>query len=390
MVTVETFLLVAFVTLLWTVALLYASSVVFWLYELLAAVRADTPDLVYGLDEVTVWVLTVDSEQVVQATVDSIPDGVAGIEVIAERPIEIEGTTVHVVPESFRCTATRKGRALEWARRELSGDSEFVLSLDEDSLIRNFEGLPDADVVQCSEQPIYTGSWLTYLSEMFRIGFQTEQRGFSSLRYPMYAWGGGLAIRRELMETVSWDEDSLIEDTAFLWRAVRYADADYEYLPTKFRNQAPPSVRDMLGQRRRWVSGSRQEVTALPRHYKLLYGMRNLTWGLTPLIPLLAVGSFVLSPILPFAEAFQFLTVAQVVFLFGCSVLGYAYYRERPLVGIVLFLLTPLVMVLHSAGATWGLFSPVTDFNVTRKIIPPEAIPDELQSILPGEETVEQ
>lgn len=135
---------------------------------------------------------TVGSERVVQTTVGSVPDGVAGIEVISEAPIGSDGATVHVVPESFECTATRKRRALEWARREPSGDSEFVRSLDEDSPIRNFEGLPDADVVQCSEQPIHTGSRLTYLAEMFRIGFQTEHRGFAVLRYPMYAWGGGL------------------------------------------------------------------------------------------------------------------------------------------------------------------------------------------------------
>ncbi|GGK77136.1 hypothetical protein GCM10009067_31940 [Haloarcula sebkhae] len=124
----------------------------------------------WGLDDVQVRVLTIGAEDVVQATVDSVPDGVAGIKVIAEQNIEIDGAAVHIVPDSFSCEATNKGRAVEWARRQVDCDAEYVLYLDEDTLVTGLTGLPEADFVQFTEKPIYTGSRLAYLCEVFRVG----------------------------------------------------------------------------------------------------------------------------------------------------------------------------------------------------------------------------
>lgn len=60
--------------------------------------------------------------------------------------------------ESFTCLAIHGGRALEWARQHGSCDAEDVLYLDEDTLVTDVTGVPDADVVQFSEKPLYTGS----------------------------------------------------------------------------------------------------------------------------------------------------------------------------------------------------------------------------------------
>jgi hypothetical protein len=200
----------------WTVLTIFFISTVFWLVEILIVGRARRGPIEHDPSDVEVRVMTVHAERVVQATVDQLPMELDTVRVIAERPITIDGAEVCVVPSEFECEATRKGRALEWARRELDCSASYVLYLDEDTLLREFPGLPDADIVQLSEQPVRSDSWLTYLAEIFRMGFQLEQAVFPKFRYPLYAWGGGIAIRKELEDQITWDVKTVTEDTNFV------------------------------------------------------------------------------------------------------------------------------------------------------------------------------
>lgn len=156
---------VAFLAVSWGVLGLYGFSMLWWLYEttvLARGWRVDEDDIQWGFDDVQVRVLTVDAASVVQATVDAIPDAIADVHVVAEAAMSIDGATVHVVPDEFECAATNKGRAVEWARRNVPCEREYVLYLDGDTLVTGFTGLPDADVIQFTEKPLYTGSnWPT-------------------------------------------------------------------------------------------------------------------------------------------------------------------------------------------------------------------------------------
>lgn len=174
----------------WTVLTIFFVATAFWLVEVVVVGRARREAIEHEPADVEVRVMTVAAERVVQATVDQLPAELDTVRVIAERPITVEGAEVCVVPSEFECEATRKGRALEWARRELNCTASYILYLDEDTLLREFPGLPDADIVQLSEQPIRSDSWLTYFAEVFRMGFQLEQAVFPKLRYPLYAWEG--------------------------------------------------------------------------------------------------------------------------------------------------------------------------------------------------------
>lgn len=245
---------VAVAAVLWSALGLYGLSALWWTLEATVLARGGrvTPeDVRWGYDEVQVRILTVDAAAVVQATVDAVPDGIDDVVVVAETPMSIDEAAVRVVPESFECTATHKGRALEWARRHVACDREYVVYLDEDTIMTDFVGLPDADVVQFTELPLYTGSWVTYVCEVFRIGYQYEQFAFHRLRYPLYAWGGCLAVRASVEDAVTWDAATVTEDTNFLWRAAARGRLDFAVLDVRFRNQAPPSIRAMVAQRRR-------------------------------------------------------------------------------------------------------------------------------------------
>ena len=355
--------------LLWVVVSLYLAGDLYWLYEVLVyAVRYEQPERSYGPEDVQVRLLTIDAEAVVRESVAALPAELDDRVVIAEEPIDVPGADVHVVPDDFECAATNKGRALEWARRHVPCDREFLLYLDEDSHVLEFNGLPDADIVQLREQPRRTSSLLSYFAEINRIGFQIEQRAFPSVAVPLYAWGGGIAIRSSIEDEITWDYPTVIEDTVFLWRAFVEADATYAYVLDRVSNQAPPSVWAMFRQRRRWIAGAREDNDILSLDRVVMYGIRDLSWSVTGTIPLLALISVVPMVDLYFFEAYRGLSLALLALLVVWVVIGLRRYDPSIPTAIAVLVLSPVTTVLHSAGAMWGLVSPPTTFEVTRKV----------------------
>ncbi len=360
------------VVLLWVALLLYAFSVSWWLFEVVVLSRGWNRT---GVDDwedsdIQVRILTIGSEAVVQATVNSVPSTIDDIRVIAERDISIEGATVHVVDEAFECAATNKGRAVEWARQHVPCDREYVLYLDEDTLMAGFDGVPDADIVQFSEKPIYTGSRLAYLCEIFRVGYQFEQLGFHRLRYPLYAWGGGVAIRHEIEDEITWDVATITEDTNFIWRAAETRDLTYRLVDARFRNQAPPSIRSLIKQRRRWISGTLRDGGLLPLAYRPLYYTRIIAWAFSPFVPVLILVAHLFPGTAPSMELYSTISLVLVTMLFVYTGAGIVGYRKHPILWPILLVLTPLAVFAHSVGALWGLIRPIETFEVTEKVDP--------------------
>jgi len=358
--------------LLWSTLLVFLGASLFWVVELVFLARSTAPsDVEYGPEAVQVRIFTVDAAAVVQHTVDELPDALTDVHVIAERPVDVTGATVHVVPEAFECRATGKGRALEWARLNVPTDREYVLFLDEDTLVRDFEGVPDADVVQFGERPTRTGSLLTYLSELFRIGFQVEQRAFSRLSIPLYAWGGGIAVRASVEAETTWNFESLVEDTAFVWRTMREDPSrTFAFVDAAFENQAPPTLRSMVSQRRRWMAGSLAERDVLPVRYTLLHAFRNAAWALSPVAPFVLLGSVAFPWDVVHPLAFRVTAFVLLLALYAWSLVGWWVHRESLRVGALLLVLTPAVTVLHSLGALYGVVSAPSTFVVTEKATP--------------------
>ena len=360
------------VVLLWVALLLYAFSVSWWLFEVVVLSRGWNRhgDDNWENSDIQVRILTIGSEAVVQATVNSVPGTIDDIRVIAERDISIEGATVHVVDEAFECAATNKGRAVEWARQHVPCDREYVLYLDEDTLMAGFDGVPDADIVQFSEKPIYTGSRLTYLCEIFRVGYQFEQLGFHRLRYPLYAWGGGVAIRHEIEDEITWDVATITEDTNFIWRAAETRDLTYRLVDARFRNQAPPSIRSLIKQRRRWISGTLRDGGLLPLAYRPLYYTRIVAWAFSPFVPVLILVAYLFPGTAPSMELYSTISLVLVTMLFVYTGAGIVGYRKHPILWPILLVLTPLAVFAHSVGALWGLIRPIETFEVTEKVDP--------------------
>jgi hypothetical protein len=354
---------------LWSTTALFGLSALLWVaLTYVIGARYEPPEPVYGGDDVQVRILTVDAEDVVQATVDSLPDDLTDRHVVAEAPIDVEGAVVHVVPDEFDCEAVRKGRAIEWARRELATDREFVLYLDEDSLVERFDGLPDADVVQLRERPRRTGSTLSYLADIYRMGVQIEQRAFARLQIPLFAWGGGIAVRSELEDAVTWDRETLVEDTAFVWAAARQFDIEFALSSSTCRNEAPPTLGEIVQQRRRWAAGNIEATALLPAHYRLLARVRNYAWALSPLVTLVAVPLAVLGVTAVYGGLFALTSLALGAFTAFWYLRGLVYYGARELKWALALPLVPVVSLVHSLGTVVGILHPPASFRVTEKV----------------------
>jgi len=360
----------AFELLLWGTTVLFATSALVWLvltYVIGAGYEPPTP--VHGGDDIQVRILTVDAADVVQATVDSLPATFDDVRVIAETDIDVDGATVHAVPDGFDCTAVRKGRAIEWARRTLDNNREFVLYLDEDSHVASFEGLPDADIVQLREEPRRTGSVLSYLADVYRMGVQVEQRAFARLSIPLFAWGGGIAVRQSVEDEVTWNRETIVEDTAFVWAAAqRLEDFSFELATATCRNEAPPSLTEITQQRRRWAAGNLEASTDLPVGYQLVTRVRNYAWALPPIVTLIVVPLSVLGVGVGSSGLFTLASVTLGLLTFFWYLRGVQYYGPDRTEWLLAAPLAPLITVVHSMGTVAGILDPPEGFRVTEKV----------------------
>jgi hypothetical protein len=329
----------------------------------------ESPDPVHGADDCQVRILTVDAESVVQSTVDSLPAAFDDVHVIAEEAIDVDGATVNVVPDEFECDAVRKGRAIEWARQTLACDREFVLYLDEDSLLEFFEGLPDADVVQLRERPRRTGSVFSYLADIYRMGVQIEQRAFARLSVPLFAWGGGIAVRKSVEDEVTWDRETIVEDTAFVWAAAQRIEGfTFELATATCANEAPPSLSEIAQQRRRWAAGNVRAATALPFGYQVLTRVRNYAWALSPIVTLVVVPLTLLGVGIAATGLFALTSMALGVLTLFWYLRGVLYYGRSKFAWAVAVPLAPVVTVVHSMGTVAGIIDPPEEFRVTEKV----------------------
>jgi hypothetical protein len=354
---------------LWAVTLLFGATALIW-FVLTTVVGAgyEAPPNEYGLDEIQVRIMTVDAAGVVQETVDSLPDRLDDVHVIAESDIDVTGATVHVVPESFSARAVRKGRAQEWARQALDCRKEFVLYLDEDSIVESLDGLPDADIVQLREKPRRTGSNLSYLADIYRMGVQFEQRAFARLSIPLFAWGGGIAVRTDLEEKTTWDRETLVEDTAFVWAAFQEFDVTFALADSVCRNEAPPSLYEIMQQRRRWAAGNVQASTMLPLRYEILTRVRNYAWALSPIVTLLVVPLSLFSVTIVYGGLFFVASMGLALCTLAWFLLGVAYYGEDHRQWALALPLAPVITVIHSMGTVAGILNPPETFRVTTKV----------------------
>jgi cellulose synthase/poly-beta-1,6-N-acetylglucosamine synthase-like glycosyltransferase len=352
-------------------SILYGLASLSWLINcfLLPYIKNTREDTVWQESDVQVRVLTVDNESTVKKTWDAARNHFSNIAIISETDMESIDCDVHVVPESFDSKAINKGRALEWARKNVDFDGEYVLYLDEDTIIEDFDGIPDSDIVQFREMPNRTGSLISYLTEVYRTGYQYEQVSFNFYKYPIYVWGGAIAVRQSLENKVTWDYESITEDTRFAWEAVRENDGiSYNLVNQEFFGQAPTTIWSLFEQRRRWVTGTVRDSKILPLKYKLLVYSRLLIWVFAPIVFLngLLVVAFP-SPVYS-STWFVTLLIVEILLIHLTTLIGVVRYQKQSKYFLVFAIfLSVILSIVNSIGALQGLIRPSSSFTVTEK-----------------------
>lgn len=328
---------------------------------------SESNDFAWDNEDVQARIVTIGSTpDVVQKTVDSVLAHVDDIHIVSEKEICINEAIVHVVPDEFETSdAIRKGRAMEWARQNVLCEREYVLYLDEDTLLPEFDGLPDEDIVQLQERPRRSDSILTWLADVWRTGSQYEPRGFKVLPYPFFLWGGAFAVRASVEQSIGWEYKTICEDTLFLFRSIRN-NYTYGAINAIGRNQSPPSFGEIVSQRRRWSSGTITGIDYLGFPDGLLLLARYIAWvvnsaGLAITLMLLLIGV----PLTPFVWVMMILVVGGVIVRAGVSSLMY---DSTVSTFVLLLVLFPLVVLYDGVGVVYGLISPVSDFSVTKKV----------------------
>jgi len=338
-----------------------------WLVYAGAGLVRDSPPLAWEPADVQARILTVgDAPAVVQRTVDSLPETLGSVYVVSEQSLEVDGAVVRVVDEGFSCGAVHKGRALEWARRTLPTEEEYVLFLDEDTIVEEFAGVPDADIVQFAEKPQPDGSLAAWLTEVFRVGNGVERAGFGKRvpllgrLVPIYAWGGGLAVRKSTEDAVGWERKTIVEDSAFMREAIA-AGHSYAVRMTRFANRAPPNLRKMVSQRRRWGSGRLRDARQRPLGYRLLLYFHTLGRPLLSFSLLLVAGGLLAGS----GGLVAVLALVVLGFLLLWTLLGWRVYADRWWLLPVLLVSLPLTTAANGAGDLYALLSPVEEFQTT-------------------------
>jgi cellulose synthase/poly-beta-1,6-N-acetylglucosamine synthase-like glycosyltransferase len=159
-----------------------------------------------------------------------------------------------------------------------------------------------------------------------------------------------------------------VEDTAFVWAAFDAHDIDFALADAVCRNEAPPSLYEILQQRRRWAAGNLQASRMLPLHYQVLTRVRNYAWALSPIVTLIVLPLSLVGVSVAYAGLFALASLALALFTGFWYLRGVAYYGKRHLGWALALPLAPLVTVVHSMGTVAGILTPPERFRVTTKI----------------------
>lgn len=346
----------------WFIFVFFTGGTVVWLFLYLLGKLYEEPEREWESEDIQVRIITRgDSPQVARRTANAAKRIFNDVRIITDREIETApGVKLEKVPKNFNSSAIDKGRALDWAQKNIDCEKEYILYLDEDTKVTGFDGIPDADIVQFLEKPEYTESVLSFFIESARVGFQQEVLSFPKIRYPLYLWGGAFAVKKNVEDEVGWNTPTIAEDTAFLWRAINTG-KDFKVTKQRYINQSPLSVKSLIQQRRRWFSGTVEAIQFIPYHWKLFVILRNF-FAASSIATFYVILVGVFSMDIPLI-----LSVTLGVGLLLWSFIGAMKYDKSFMIALGSLVLFPILHTINSAGVVYGMIDRSDSFEVTDK-----------------------
>jgi egghead protein (zeste-white 4 protein) len=231
------------------------------------------------------------------------------ISVITDDPQDIDtlshsNSEVVLVDKSFRSSAIKKGRALQYAvesRRKTGRNTSkyWIFHMDDESYVTHQTVLSLLKAIRegqglAFEGPIFyplkfeSANILTALAESIRpftcydcvSQMKNEQYVKTS---PLHMHGSNLLVRSDVEDSIGWDfGPTLAEDQMFGFQVYhKYGPRSMGWHGGILLEQPPLNIKDHFMQRRRWVLGSLQNINKFPliHRFKLSYKLITYFMG---------------------------------------------------------------------------------------------------------------
>lgn len=323
---------------------------------------------------------------------------VTDLPITAELPLSPHIVAVRV-PEDYvtKNGAEFKGRALQFGleerqRRHHDLSRVWILQMDEESILTeeaiagvysfiskpsNKEVIGQGEIQYNSNR--YLHSFITTLLDSYRTG---EDLGryrfqFNVLKSPYWGVRGSfLLVPAPVAVRVGYDHPSLTEDVYFALKAATMG-VKFGWVEGVVREQSPKNLKDLIGQRRRWLSGLKTMTAdnSLPLWIRATAFLNPACWRLS----MISLG--LLSPLLWQYKSGLLPDAGKILCLNLWGSLGSSYvlgayrnaeglgfnYISRILLCLLIAVATPIACLVESLIFFYGLSRPAKKFHVIRK-----------------------
>jgi egghead protein (zeste-white 4 protein) len=226
----------------------------------------------------------------------------------------VSGAQVLVVPRDYKTpnNAIRKARALQYAveqRRRRNDvdklDRKWIFHLDEESVVTSQTVLSLLGFIREKKGVIAEGpiayplkidqsNRLTFLAESMRPFQCYDCVSYMTHPPPVYMHGSNLFVRADIEDEVGWDNGTTVAEDQLFGIKVheKYGDL-FGWHGGMLLEQPPLSLLDHFKQRRRWVIGTLQNLSYLPKKLKARIYLRAATYWLGFLSAMASIGMYV-------------------------------------------------------------------------------------------------
>lgn len=203
---------------------------------------------------------------------------------------EFKNVKLVIVPNTFKCRAIAKGRAIEYFIRMYVLPDKWYAFIDDDNLIMDEKFLREIPhyekqgYVACNGilYPRLGKSKLAFVADSLRYfdDLSIFRFGTGLLKTPINGFHGELlVVKGKYLKSVTFDRETVTEDFAFARELFKLGVKTWQS-ETMVSIQSPHTLTDFVKQRNRWFRGISKDVLEASWKMKLFAGIRVIDWRL--------------------------------------------------------------------------------------------------------------
>jgi hypothetical protein len=289
----------------------------------------------------------------------------------------MDGLSAVVVPVDYDCEAVAKGRAIQYfTETVVDPEPEFWYGfIDDDNWILDNRFLYEIPYYEARGyramnpvlKPRRGESALTYVADHIRFVDDISIYRLCSgvLGRPYLGFHGELlCVRGDVLSTVGFDRDTIVEDFAFAQKLVRDRTKVWQSA-TRVSILSPHNVASFLEQRARWYWGVNQYLWQAPVISRILVGVRMVTWTVAITSSWVFIPLWVLTPAISLPVWVLALSILGSMLYIGTIGIGAA--KVGGVHGLALMCLVPVYATLEHIIPFYSLWKRPAEFVVIDK-----------------------